>query len=172
MTNGVKQMISTDNQELENVTEFLDPGRLISFEEMQEKEIRRKTQNAWRAFWKLRIYLTSKNIEIQHRRRLFDMRILPVMTYGSTTWSLTKKQQELIRVAQRGMERRMMGITRCDRVRNKEIRRRTGVKDAINEASNLKWNWAGHIMRRPDKRWTKRVTEWQPRESERSRGRQ
>ena len=26
-----------------------------------------------------------------------------------------------------------------------------------------KWRWAGHQMRRDDNRWTRRVTEWQPR---------
>lgn len=26
-----------------------------------------------------------------------------------------------------------------------------------------KWIWEGHVMRRIDIRWTKRVTEWQPR---------
>ncbi len=35
-----------------------------------------------------------------------------------------------------------------------------------------KWSWAGHIMRRMDNRWTKRVTEWQPKNSKRRQGRQ
>ena len=35
-----------------------------------------------------------------------------------------------------------------------------------------KWRWAGHVMRRDDNRWTRRVTEWQPRNGKRTRGRQ
>jgi hypothetical protein len=27
----------------------------------------------------------------------------------------------------------------------------------------LKWQWAGHIRRRTDNRWGKRVLEWRPR---------
>ena len=32
--------------------------------------------------------------------------------------------------------------------------------------------WAGHLIRREDNRWTKRLTEWQPRNGKRCRGRQ
>jgi hypothetical protein len=35
----------------------------------------------------------------------------------------------------------------------------------------LKWQWAGHISRRTDNRWGKRVLEWRPRLSKRSVGR-
>ena len=34
-----------------------------------------------------------------------------------------------------------------------------------------KWRWAGHVVRMHVNRWTKRCTEWQPREGRRNRGR-
>ncbi len=37
---------------------------------------------------------------------------------------------------------------------------------------NKKWTWAGYVMRRRDNRWTTRVTEWQPRNGRRNKGRQ
>lgn len=48
------------------------------------------------------------------------------MTYGSETWSLTNKQRERLAVAQRNMERSMLGITRKDKKRNEWIREKTG----------------------------------------------
>ncbi|PZC77920.1 hypothetical protein B5X24_HaOG202801 [Helicoverpa armigera] len=36
---------------------------------------------------------------------------------------------------------------------------------------NLKWQWAGHIARRADGRWGRKVLEWRPRTSKRSVGR-
>ena len=171
MTNGLENSIAIDGHDVDYVTEFAYLGQLISFEDRQDKEIGRRTQNAWKAYWKLRKYLISKNIEMRHRRRLFDMCILPVLTYGSPTWSLTKKQQEKLKVTQRAMERRMLGVTRRDRLRNEEIRRRTQTKDVAIEAANLKWSWAGHLARRNDERWTLRATEWQPRHGTRNRGR-
>ena len=86
---------------------------------------------------------------------------------------LTSKQleQKLI-TAQRAMERRMINITIRDKIRNTEIRKQTQVKDIMVKIKEAKWRWAGHLMRRDDNRWTRRVTEWQPRNGKRTRGRQ
>ncbi len=46
------------------------------------------------------------------------------------------------------------------------------VEDTLMTIKNKKWTWTGHVMRRPNKRWTTRVTEWQPRNGRRSQGRQ
>jgi hypothetical protein len=43
--------------------------------------------------------------------------------------------------------------------------------DIVIMAETLKWQWAGHISRRTDCRWGKRVLEWRPRLGKRSVGR-
>lgn len=94
------------------------------------------------------------------------------MTYGSETLTLTKQIVKKIRTTQFAMERSILGLSLRDRVPNHEIRRRSGVQDAIQKITMLKWNWAGHVARMTDNRWTKRITEWRPREDAlRSRGR-
>ncbi|CAH2240827.1 jg13456 [Pararge aegeria aegeria] len=60
------------------------------------------------------------------------------------------------------MERAMLGVLR-DRIRNDEIRRRTKVTDIAQRISKLKWQWAGHVCRRTDGHWGRRVLEWRPR---------
>ncbi|KAI8427072.1 hypothetical protein MSG28_014711 [Choristoneura fumiferana] len=52
-----------------------------------------------------------------------------------------------------------------------EIRHRTKVIDIAHRISKLKWQWAGHISRRTDNRWGKRVLEWRPRIGKRDVGR-
>ncbi|CAH2249803.1 jg6087 [Pararge aegeria aegeria] len=76
-----------------------------------------------------------------------------------------------LRVTQRAMERAMLGVSLRDRIRNVEIRRRTRVTDIAQRVANLKWQWAGHIVRRKDGRWGPKVLEWQPRTGKRSVGR-
>ncbi|VVC89536.1 unnamed protein product [Leptidea sinapis] len=58
-------------------------------------------------------------------------------------------------VAQRAMERAMLGVSLRDRIRNEEIRRRTKVTGIVQMIAKLKWQWAGHIVRRTDGRWGK-----------------
>ena len=54
----------------------------------------------------------------------------------------------------------------------REIRAKTNIKDVVKFAAKQKWKWAGHVARLNDNRWTKRITDWQPRYGKRSRGRQ
>ena len=56
--------------------------------------------------------------------------MLPVMVYGSETWALKKAHMELLSVAQRKMERIMLGITLRDHKRNTWIHQ-TGVNYII-----------------------------------------
>ncbi|CAH2267525.1 jg22613 [Pararge aegeria aegeria] len=77
-----------------------------------------------------------------------------------------------LRVTQRAMKRAMLGVSLRDRIRNVEFRRRTRVTDIAQRVAKLKWQWAGHIVRRKDARWGPKVQEWQPRTGKRSVGRQ
>lgn len=70
------------------------------------------------------------------------------------------------------MERKILGIKSKDRVPCREIRERTNVVDIVKYVAKQKWKWAGHVARLQDNRWTQRITEWQPRNGKRSRGRQ
>ncbi|CAH2215578.1 jg27648 [Pararge aegeria aegeria] len=58
-----------------------------------------------------------------------------------------------LRVTQRAMERAMLRVSLRDKIRNVEIRRRTRVTDIVQRVAKLKWQWAGHIVRRRDGRW-------------------
>ncbi|CAG9118773.1 unnamed protein product [Plutella xylostella] len=65
----------------------------------------------------------------------------------------------------------MLGVSLMDRIRNEVIRQRTKVTDIAVKICKLKWQWAGHICRRTDNRWGRRVLEWRPRTGKRSVGR-
>ena len=97
---------------------------------------------------------------------------LPTMTYGCQMWSLTKATTQRLRTAQRAMERKMLKAKLKDKIPCREIRAKTNIKDVVKFAAKQKWKWAGHVARLNDNRWTKRITDWQPRYGKRSRGRQ
>ncbi|KAI8440552.1 hypothetical protein MSG28_001794 [Choristoneura fumiferana] len=87
------------------------------------------------------------------KTKVFNQCVLPVMTYGAETWTLTLGLVHKFKVAQRAMERAMLGVSLKDRIRNEVIRQRTKVIDIAHRISTLKWQWAGHITRRTDNRW-------------------
>jgi hypothetical protein len=65
----------------------------------------------------------------------------------------------------------MLGVSLRDRIRNQVIRQTTKVTDKAHRINMLKWQWAGHISRRTDNCWGKRVLEWRPHLGKRSVGR-
>ncbi|CAH2269458.1 jg6500 [Pararge aegeria aegeria] len=92
---------------------------------------------------------------------------MPSLTYVCQTWSLRKDDEETLAICQRKMERSMLGLRVKDRVSNKK----TKLVDVTKRIRILKWNWAGHVCRLQPERWTKKVTEWVPRNETRKRGR-
>ncbi|CAH2092277.1 unnamed protein product [Euphydryas editha] len=163
--------VVVDGTALEVVDEYVYLGQTIRMGKSNfEREVTRRIQLGWAAFGRLRHVLTS-DIPQCLKSKVFEQCVLPVMTYGAETWSFTVGLIHKLRVAQRAMERAMLGISLRDKVRNDEIRRRTKVTDIALKVCKLKWQWAGHIVRRTDNRWGKKVLEWRPRLGKRSTGR-
>lgn len=121
-----------------------------------QSEVNRRIQLGWAAFGKLRQVFSSP-IPQSLKTKVFDQCVLPVMTYGAKTWTLTVGLVHKLKVTQRAMERAMLGVPLKDRIRNEVIWQRTKVTDIAHLVSKLKWQWAGHICRRTDDRWGKRV---------------
>ncbi|KAG7307782.1 hypothetical protein JYU34_006375 [Plutella xylostella] len=163
--------ITVGNSSVEVVDKYVYLGQCLSFDkDSQTKEIARRIQLGWAAFGNLADVFKSSLPQCL-KTKVFNQCVLPTLTYGAETWTLTKTGMHKIKVAQRAMERTMLGISLVDRIPNVEIRRRTKVEDVGRRITKLKWRWAGHLARREDGRWTKAVSEWWPREGRRPVGR-
>ncbi len=134
-------------------------------------EIKRRIALGWAAFGKVGNIMRSRKASMKIKRKVFNEYVLPVMTYGSETWALTTAQSDALAVAQRKMERVMLGITLRDQRHNTWIRQQTGVTDINDHIKMSKHRWAGHVARLQDNRWTTRATSWVPRGWSRPRGR-
>lgn len=153
------------------MTEYIYLGHKITLGfENQTAEVERRIAQAWAAFGANKQILRGK-IPLYLKAKVFEQCVMPVLTYGTETMTLTQKSAEKFRVAQRGMERAMLGITLRDRKTNEWIRDKTKVKDVMAIIARKKWTWAGHIARMHESRWTRRVLEWRPRADKRGRGR-
>ena len=89
--------------------------------------------------------------------------ILPVMTHGRKTWSLSNTHQEKLIATQSKMERIMAEGTVKDRKNTNWIRKQSGVTDIIRNKRESKHRWVGHAPRRSTNKWATRVTQWIPR---------
>ena len=73
----------------------------------------------WSAFCKQDNIMRDKNVPMRLKKKALNECILPVMTYGCDTWSLSNTQLEKLVTTQRKMERIMIGVpSRIERVQN------------------------------------------------------
>ena len=84
---------------------------------------------------------------------------MPTALYGSETWNLGAAERKKLNVGEMRCLRSMCGVTRLDRVRNEEIRRRTGVvRELAGRAEQGLLRWFGHVERMEDRRMVKKIT--------------
>ncbi|EYC35149.1 hypothetical protein Y032_1133g3663 [Ancylostoma ceylanicum] len=163
--------IKLNNQIVERVEHYVYLGQAIRMDNDLQLELSRRRRAGWTAFSKVDVLLKNQDIPAQTKSRLFHSSVLPALLYGCETWNLTKAEERSLQVTQRAMERRMLGISKMQHIRNKEIREVSQLHDIINLLYRRKKAWAGHVARMKDNRWTVRVLHWYPRTVKRPTGR-
>ena len=135
------------------------------------REIDERIKAGWKRFGQYSSFLKDQKIPVCLKKKIMDTVVLPSMPYGAETWSLTKHLKNKLAVAQRTMERAMLGITIKDKFRNENIRARTKVEDIVWKAEKAKGQSAGHFARMDINKWARKATKWTPRDRRRTRGR-
>ena len=92
--------IYVNNTQIENVESYVYLGQLFSLRDKnQDKEILRRITAGWTAYAKHRDIFKS-NFAICLKRKVYNSCVLPAMTNGAETWSLTKQAQKKLAAAQ------------------------------------------------------------------------
>ncbi len=91
-----------------------------------DRKIKGRIGIKWTAFGKQGDIMNS-NLPLSLKKKVYNQCILPVLTYGSETWHLTKEEER----KQRGMEMKMLDITWRDRRRATWIRKQTKVENIL-----------------------------------------
>ncbi|KAG6451137.1 hypothetical protein O3G_MSEX006933 [Manduca sexta] len=170
-TNSIQNPIILNQKPIEYVDKYIYLGKQISFKNtMHIDELDRRLNQTWRKYWSFKEILKSK-LPTKLKKKVMDSCLLPCLTYGAQTWVFNKTIKTKLRSCQRAMERGMLGIKIMEKRKSSDIRQITKIIDAEKHAQHLKWNWAGHMARTTDRRWSKQVTMWKGPEGKRSRGR-
>ena len=168
MTNfETDEELKIKNEKLEKVESYNYVGQITTTNRKSEDEIKERIRKSWSCFGKNREIFMDKNLPLSLKRQVFNKCIIPTTAYGCETWAINKQQISKIR----SMERKILQIKLKDKIPHRDIRKQTNFEDVLKHIGKQTWRWAGHVGRMHDNRWTKRCTEWQPREGRRNRGR-
>jgi hypothetical protein len=95
--------------------------------------------------------------------QIYKTLISPVVTYGSKTWTLTKSDENLLRIFERKILRKIYGpIQEGDiwRIRNnEELNRSINGEDIVKFIKAQRIRWLGHVKRMEEGAMPRKVME-------------
>lgn len=172
MSNVENIPITVNKTTIEYVEEYIYLGQIISPTDLTNKEVNNRINLAWKRYWSLKEIMKNPLVPLKAKSKVFNSCILPVLTYGCQTWSLTSHNIRKLETCQHSMERSILNIKLKDKIKLGIIRRQTKITDITYCIKKLKWRWAGHMIRSKRDKWSKDVTMWWPRGNKRKKGRQ
>jgi len=150
MTTEEEDSFVVDNEEIETVTSFTFLGSVIEKEGKCDMEINRRVAIGKAAMNGLEKIWKDKHVSIDTKKRLVKALIIPTVTYGSETWTLTKKTRKKINACEMWIWRKMQRISWTEKKTNEWVRRDIGIeKEETLQQTVLraKLRFFGHIMR-------------------------
>ena len=90
-------------------------------------------------FQQLKRVLSNRGLDIKAKKCLYEGVIVPMALYGAETRSMRSAERMKVNVLEMKCLRSFVGVSRMDRVRNEEVRRRAGIERQLASRADL---WA------------------------------
>ena len=85
--------------------------------------------NEWyRAWGALKSVLSNRELWIKAKKCPYEGVIVPTVLYGAEEWGMRNAERRKVNVLEIKCLRSLVGVSRMDRVRNEEVRKRTGIE--------------------------------------------
>ncbi|KAI4471641.1 reverse transcriptase (rna-dependent dna polymerase) [Holotrichia oblita] len=138
----------------------------ICNDECRDTEMSEKILAANRALYANKKLLKSNTLSRNTKVKMYKTLVRPIIIYAAETMSMTRRDEENIRRAERKILRTIMGPKKINK---DEYRRRTNEElkemyddDVIKRIKIQRAKWYGHIMREGENSITNIITNWQP----------
>lgn len=164
--------IVLENQEkISSCNQYKYLGVLFDEQGTDEIEIKTRNMQARRMIATLNGVLWSGEMGKRRKMQIYEVVIKSGLLYGSETWRMTEAIKRKLEATEMDALRRAARISRRDRIRNEEVKRRMGIEGTIiQDIEQKQLVWYGHIKRMNNNRLPKRIMDWFP-NRKRKRGR-
>ena len=126
--------IKINGTEIVKVTNYKYLVQTIAMGNSTKQEVSIRLKAGWSIFGKYGEIFLNRHLPMSLKRKVFNQCVLPAITYGCQTWSLTKALVKKLETSQRAMDVKLE-----DRIRNSTIRQRARVTDIVPYVTNTKW---------------------------------
>ena len=107
------------------------------------------------------VFRPQKNLK-KTRIELYNTLALPVLLYGSETWTIKARDARRIAAAEMKYIRRTAGYTWTDQKTNTQITKKLKITPILDKLLEYKRNWIQHVNRMPRNRLPRVMKQYSP----------
>jgi len=144
-----------------HVKEISYPGSQMNQTNSISSEIQARIFSGNRCYYSYGKLKKSRALNRSSKLKIYKSVIRPVVTYGCEAWTLTNRDEQHLRIFERGILRKIFSPIQNEdgswRIRmNYELNKLIGNEDIVRFIKS-RTAWLGHVMRMDDKRTPKRI---------------
>ncbi len=159
LVDGRKMNVALNGEVLEEVECFQYLWSHVAVNGGIEGEVKFRMNEVGKVCGGMKRVFMCRSLGISAKKRLYEGVVVPTALYGAETWNMGAAERKKLNVMEMRCLRSMYGVTRMDRVRNEEVRRRTGVvKELAERAEQGVLRWFGHVERMGEESLVKKTT--------------
>ena len=145
----VDYILAIDGVQIKQVSNFNYLGSMLSSDSRNVTEVKRRIAMAKETFERMSTILKCRSISLDTRLRVLNFYVVPVLTYGCESWTLTSELEERLKAAEMWMLRRVMRIFWTEHVSNEEVLRRANhCRRLLKTIRKRQLSFLGHVMRK------------------------
>ena len=142
--------VAINGKKLNQVEEFVYLGGVITSEGKSDKDVKRRIGFASGVMSSLKVIWQARDISLGTKVMVYESLVLSLLLYNSETWTLREDTKQRLRVFEMGCLRRILGVTRRDRIRNAHVRERLNLStDIVQRVAERRLRFFGHVVRMP-----------------------
>ena len=143
---------------LEEVDCFKYLGSQVAGDGGCERNVVHRMNEGYRPWRALKSVLSNRGLRITAKKCLYEGVIVPTALYETDTWGMRSAERRKVNVLEMKCLTSLVGVSRMDRVRNEDVRRRAGIeRELASRADQRVLRWFGYVERMDEYRMAIRV---------------
>ena len=123
-----------------------------------ERDVVHRINEGYRVWGVLKSVLSNRGLGIKAKKCLYEGVIVPTTLYGAEAWDMRSAERMKVNVLGMKCLRSLVGVSRMDRVRNEEVRRRAGIeRELASRVDQRVLRWFRHVERMDEYRMARKV---------------